>query len=107
MALITFLLCCVLMIVMCRPSSDVVIPPDVEISQITERQVWNILAKLKRSATGPDEIPYWFWGDHAELLTPVITHIWNLSLATQGVYYSLAVWRFKPIAKRTNDVTKF
>ena len=43
------------------PPSDVVIAPDVEIPQITERQVWNILAKLKRTATGPDEIPYWFW----------------------------------------------
>ena len=66
------------------PPSDVVIAPDVEIPQITERQVWNILAKLKRTATGPDEIPYWFWADHAELLTPVITHIWNLSLATHS-----------------------
>lgn len=42
------------------PPSDVVIAPDVEIPQITERQVWNILAKLKRTATGPDEIPYCF-----------------------------------------------
>ena len=66
------------------PPSDVVIAPDVEIPQITERQVWNILAKLKRTATGPDEIPYWFCADHAELLTPVITHIWNLSLATHS-----------------------
>ena len=46
------------------PPSDVVITPDVEIPQITERQVWNILAKLKRTTTGPDEIPYWFWVDH-------------------------------------------
>ena len=37
------------------PASDVVIASDVEIPQITERQVWNILAKLKRTATGPDE----------------------------------------------------
>ena len=66
------------------PPSDVVITPDVEIPQITERQVWNILAKLKRTATGPDEIPYWFWADHVELLIPVITHIWNLSLATHS-----------------------
>ena len=66
------------------PPSDVVIAPDVEIPQITERQVWNIFAKLKRTATGPDEISYWFWADHAELLTPVITHIWNLSLATHS-----------------------
>ena len=42
------------------PPSDVVIAPDVEIPQITEREVWNILANLKRTATGPDEIPYCF-----------------------------------------------
>ena len=41
--------------------------PDVEIPQITEREVWNILANLKRTATGPDEIPNWFWADHAHL----------------------------------------
>ena len=75
-----FLLCWALMM----PPSDVVIAADVEIPQIFERQVWNILAKLKRTATGPDDIPYWFWADHAELLTPVITHIWNLSLATHS-----------------------
>ena len=49
------------------PPSDVVIAPDVEIPQIIERQVWNILAKLKRTATGPDEIPYCFW--HRSLRT--------------------------------------
>ena len=64
------------------PPSDVVIAPDVEIPEITQRQDWNILAKLKKIATGPNEIPQWFWADHAKLLTRIITHIWNLSLAT-------------------------
>ena len=66
------------------PPPDVVITPDVEILQITERKVWNIFAKLKRTANGPDEIPYWFRADHVKLFTPVITHIWNLSLATHS-----------------------
>ena len=78
---------------------NVVIAPDVEIPQITERQVWNILAKLKRTATGPDEIPYWFWADHAELLTPVITHIWNLSLATHSWPTSWKRAKKKPLTK--------
>ena len=64
------------------PPSDVVIAPDVEIPEITERQHWNVLAKLKRTATGPVEIPQWFWADHAKLLTRVIKHAWNLSSAT-------------------------
>ena len=66
MTLMTFLLCCVLMIAYVPPS-NFVMAPDVEIPQITEREVWNILANLKRTATGPDEIRYWFWADHAHL----------------------------------------
>ena len=31
----------------------------VEIPEISERQVWNSLRALKRTATGPDHIPYW------------------------------------------------
>ena len=38
---------------------------DVEVPEITERQVWNTLTKLKRTATGPDNIPFWIWKDHA------------------------------------------
>ena len=50
---------------------------------ISERQVWNSLSALKRTATGPDQIPYWVWKEHAEIFTPIITKIWNLSIATQ------------------------
>ena len=28
------------------------------------------------------DIPDWIWKDCAELLTPVVTHVWNLSLST-------------------------
>ena len=65
-----------------RPA-DVVVPEHVTIPEISERQIWENLRKLKRTATGPDEIPSWIWREHAELLTSVIAHIWNLSLATQ------------------------
>ena len=65
-----------------RPA-DVVVPEHVTVPEISERQIWENLRKLKRTATGPDEIPSWIWREHAELLTPVIAHIWNLSLATQ------------------------
>ena len=61
-----------------RPS-DVQICTDVEVPTISERQVWDALSNLKRTATGPGRIPFWIWREHAELLTPVITHIWNLS----------------------------
>ena len=38
------------------------------------------MSNLKRTATGPDEIPFWFSKEQAELLTPVISYVWNLSL---------------------------
>ena len=61
----------------------VTICDEVEIPVISERQVWNSLSALKRTATGPDQIPYWVWKEHAEIFTPIITKIWNLSIATQ------------------------
>ncbi len=40
------------------------------------------MKRIKRTATGPDCIPYWVWNDHAEILTEVITNVWNLSLSS-------------------------
>ena len=65
-------------------STDLRIPQDVKAPQISERQVWNSLTKIKRTATGPDNIPFWIWKDYAELLTLVITQVWNLSLSTHS-----------------------
>ena len=61
---------------------DMDIPDSVKPPQISERCVWNTLADLKKTATGPDNLPYWIWKECAELLTPVVTHVWNLSLST-------------------------
>ena len=38
---------------------------------------------LKRTAVGPDNIPFWIWKDLADIFTPVITKVWNLCLLTQ------------------------
>ena len=40
------------------------------------------MSSLKKTATGPDQIPYWVWKDQAEIFTPIITRLCNLSLAT-------------------------
>ena len=48
--------------------------------EISEREVWNCLQHLKKTASGPDLIPVWVWRDHAEIFTPLICKIWNLSL---------------------------
>ncbi|PFX11865.1 hypothetical protein AWC38_SpisGene24269 [Stylophora pistillata] len=64
-----------------RPS-DMDIPDSVKPPKISERCVWNTLVHVKKTATGPDDLPYWIWKDCAELLTPIVTHVWNLSLST-------------------------
>ena len=47
----------------------------VQVPEISERQVWNCLQHLKKTATGPDLIPFWVWKDHAEIFTPLICKI--------------------------------
>ena len=51
-----------------------------EAPQISERQVWENLKHLKKTATGPDNIPFWVRRDNADIFTPVIHKIWNMSL---------------------------
>ena len=51
--------------------------------QLTLSQVFYALSNIKRTATGPDLIPYWIWKDRAEAFAPVILEIWNLSLGSQ------------------------
>ena len=53
-----------------------------EAPQISERHVCNCLQHLKKTAMGPDLIPFWVWRDHAEIFTSVIHKIWNVSLKT-------------------------
>ena len=70
---------------LCQDTSYVAPTPmeiceDVNAPEISEIQVWNNLRHMKKSATGPDLIPYWVWKEHAEIMTPIIHKIWNLSL---------------------------
>ena len=60
-----------------RPT-DVPIEGGVEVLEVAERQLWNT------PSPGPDNIPFWIWKDHTEILTPVITQVWNLSLSTHS-----------------------
>ena len=55
------------------------IPTDAEAPflLISELQVWRSLVNLKKTATGPDQIPFWIWKDLAGILTPAVTKIWN------------------------------
>ena len=57
---------------------DMDIPDSVKPPEISERCVWNTLVHVKKTATGPDNLPFLIWKDCAELVTPVVTHVWNL-----------------------------
>ena len=67
-------------------------------SPILAWEAWKIwrgnLAHLRhqtRTASGPDEIPYWFWCDYADYLARIITNIFNNSIKQQKVP---RVWKF-------------
>lgn len=59
------------------------IPDNEEVPQLSELMVFKALSKIKRTATGPDGIPYWVWKNYADILAPVIKTVWNLSLRNQ------------------------
>ena len=40
---------------------DVVVGRELEVPEIPERLVWKSLSNIKRTATGPDGIPFWVW----------------------------------------------
>ena len=52
--------------------------------QLSLAQVYHTLSRIKRTATGPDGIPFLVWKEHAAIFTPVIEALWNRSLATQS-----------------------
>ena len=67
------------------PPEPLQIPEGTHAPTVDEHSVRNLLIHLKRTAPGPDELPYWFWRDYAYHLAPVITKIFNSSLKHQTV----------------------
>jgi len=47
-----------------------------------EFHVFRLLSTLKRTSAGPELIPFWVYKQCAGQLTPIVTHIFNLSLST-------------------------
>ena len=43
-----------------------------DVPQLTSSQVLKSLATIKKTASGPDGIPYWVWRDYADVLAPVV-----------------------------------
>ncbi|XP_068724215.1 uncharacterized protein [Montipora capricornis] len=78
---------------------NVAIDDDEEVPELTELHVRNCLTHLKNTAMGPDRIPSWIWKDYAEILVPVVTKIWNLSLASHTWPTSWKRATIKPLPK--------
>ena len=70
-----------------------------------EVSVMNALTRLKRTATGPDNIPFWLWKEFAPELTPALTHIFNISVVTQKIPKRWKTANVRPIPKETNMST--
>lgn len=68
-----------------KPTHSVVIPESRKIPALTVSCVTESLLKLKRTASGPDGIPYWIWKEFAYDLAPVVTHIFYCSLENHTV----------------------
>ena len=69
---------------------------------IHEISVLKAFARVKRTTTGLDDLPFWVWKEYAMELTPVITHILNVSLASQQVPKIWKTANVRPIPKDTN-----
>jgi hypothetical protein len=63
--------------------------------------VYNFLRKLKRSSSGPDDLPHWFLKTYAAELAPAITKVFNESLKVGKVH---EVWKranIQGVSKKT------
>ena len=58
-----------------------VVASEIEVPEIPERLVWKTLNNITRTATGPDSILFWVWKEHAENLTPILSHTAHAHLA--------------------------
>ena len=72
------------------------IPDGTHVPEVTLLSVWNLLRHQTRTASGPDEIPYWLWSDY---LAPIITKIFNNSIKQQKVPRVWKLANVTPIPK--------
>ena len=57
-----------------EPALLKILPELHNVPVIHEISVFKALAHMKRTATGPDDLPFWSWKEYALELTPVITY---------------------------------
>ena len=69
------------------------------VPEVTVLQTYNSIKRLKKTATGPDEIPHWIYSQNAHSLAEPLTFIFNLSLSTGRFPTLWKLSRISPIAK--------
>ena len=62
------------------------IPDGTRIPTIEVHTVWKFLSTLKRTAPGPDELPFWIWRDYAYQLAPTITKVFIITLLSRNIW---------------------
>ena len=85
-----------------EPTLLEIMPELHKVPVIHEISVFKVLAHVKRTATGPDDLPFWFWKKYALELSPVITHILNVFLVSRQVPKIWKTANVRPIPKETN-----
>lgn len=77
------------------------IPDDATIPEIPLHVVTQLLSKLKRTACGPDKLPYWPFKEFAHDLAPVVTDVFNSSLRQHKVPSSWKMADIRPLLKES------
>ena len=77
----------------------IIIPDSTRIPTVDVNDVTNAMMNLKRTRSGPDGFPYWFWKDFALYLAPILTRILNSSLKQQSVPILWKLANLTPIPK--------
>ena len=73
---------------------------DMDWSEVTERDIKQIIIKSKNSGPGPDEIPMDIFKNNIDLFAPIIIHLSNLSIRS-GIFPSnLKTGMIIPIHKK-------
>ncbi|XP_068750949.1 uncharacterized protein [Montipora capricornis] len=67
--------------------------------------VFIALSRIRRTAPGPDNIPFWAWKKFSLELASAITHIYNTSLAIQKIPARWKSANIGPIPKETNTTS--
>ncbi len=83
------------------PPQFIPIPVGTRVPTIDEPTVISFLTKLKRTGPGPDGLPYWLWKDFAQLLAPIITKVFNLSIEQQCVPLMWKLANVNPLPKES------